>query len=438
MSPCRHVKPLTFEKPCVIRTPVRTTFANTYSLFPVSDSTVVPPLASSIPYFCPAEMAARFVPETAKHGQNGTDPWPVFCEKDESAQCSKRSSMPHLRTVIPHEADNTTYAVEACRNENMMQSMWPANPAAISWETSTLAQQPNWLQLAHNMDETTNHITMHVPEEQRFEQYLEQGAETRMQTITKPNKAITLISPHFFKEHNNDTNAIGISQNVSSVSQEVSQLEAQSKWFQLVNTSICDLAEQIAPGKMSALPAQCAEAVMKSVTDTEMKGSILSRFFEERDDMSNNDQRGDMTSKADPTEPPMENWQKWFEEPSKRGDNLNGWRDVKQDELTRSLSESNLNCDEPHQDNHSIISNASDVSLHSSPTTKRYVVPIGMIGSKKGGGPDDYRASSAITVVPDVAIIEGGIPSTDLCSGRVLTSRVLTAPSRATYTTAYI
>lgn len=52
---------------------------------------------------------------------------------------------------------------------------------------------------------------------------------------------------------------------------------------------------------------------------------------------------------------------------------------------------------------------------------------------------DGNRASRAITEVPDVTVVDGGsfMPK-DLCSTRVLTSRVLTAPSRATYTTTYI
>lgn len=52
---------------------------------------------------------------------------------------------------------------------------------------------------------------------------------------------------------------------------------------------------------------------------------------------------------------------------------------------------------------------------------------------------DDDRASRAITEIPEVTVIGGGsfVPK-DLCSTGILTSRVLTAPSRATYTTAYI
>lgn len=62
--------------------------------------------------------------------------------------------------------------------------------------------------------------------------------------------------------------------------------------------------------------------------------------------------------------------------------------------------------------------------------------------SRTDGNPFDENrlsASRAIAEVPDVAVLDGGsfVP-TDLCSTRVLTSRVLTAPSRATYTTAYI
>lgn len=44
-----------------------------------------------------------------------------------------------------------------------------------------------------------------------------------------------------------------------------------------------------------------------------------------------------------------------------------------------------------------------------------------------------------IIQVPDVVVVAGkSVVPKDLCSTRILTSRVLTAPSRATYTTAYI
>ncbi|CAK9806812.1 hypothetical protein ANTPLA_LOCUS5038 [Anthophora plagiata] len=49
------------------------------------------------------------------------------------------------------------------------------------------------------------------------------------------------------------------------------------------------------------------------------------------------------------------------------------------------------------------------------------------------------ETSRAITDIPEVTLVGGGsfVPK-DLCSTGILTSRVLTAPSRATYTTAYI
>ncbi|OAD61759.1 hypothetical protein WN48_08462 [Eufriesea mexicana] len=61
--------------------------------------------------------------------------------------------------------------------------------------------------------------------------------------------------------------------------------------------------------------------------------------------------------------------------------------------------------------------------------------------SRLDGGDDDAddETSRAITEVPEVIVVGGGsfVPK-DLCSTGILTSRVLTAPSRATYTTAYI
>ncbi|XP_017881492.1 uncharacterized protein LOC108625746 isoform X2 [Ceratina calcarata] len=52
---------------------------------------------------------------------------------------------------------------------------------------------------------------------------------------------------------------------------------------------------------------------------------------------------------------------------------------------------------------------------------------------------DDETRRATITEIPEVAVVGGGsfVPK-DLCSTGILTSRVLTAPSRATYTTAYI
>lgn len=53
--------------------------------------------------------------------------------------------------------------------------------------------------------------------------------------------------------------------------------------------------------------------------------------------------------------------------------------------------------------------------------------------------PNDDRTNQAIVDVPDVVVIGGGsIVPKNLCSMRTLTSRTQTAPSRATYTTAYI
>lgn len=51
----------------------------------------------------------------------------------------------------------------------------------------------------------------------------------------------------------------------------------------------------------------------------------------------------------------------------------------------------------------------------------------------------DETRRATITEIPEVAVVGGGsfVPK-DLCSTGILTSRVLTAPSRATYTTAYI
>lgn len=62
--------------------------------------------------------------------------------------------------------------------------------------------------------------------------------------------------------------------------------------------------------------------------------------------------------------------------------------------------------------------------------------------SRLNGGDDDVdddETSRAITEIPEVTVVGGGsfVPK-DLCSTGILTSRVLTAPSRATYTTAYI
>lgn len=64
--------------------------------------------------------------------------------------------------------------------------------------------------------------------------------------------------------------------------------------------------------------------------------------------------------------------------------------------------------------------------------------PCRFVDDDDDGRVDD-ETSRAITEIPEVTVVGGGsfVPK-DLCSTGILTSRVLTAPSRATYTTAYI
>ncbi|XP_053996099.1 uncharacterized protein LOC128885817 isoform X3 [Hylaeus anthracinus] len=72
-------------------------------------------------------------------------------------------------------------------------------------------------------------------------------------------------------------------------------------------------------------------------------------------------------------------------------------------------------------------------------TTPRDGSTAGTVSEDEEDRLDDDLASRAITEIPEVAVVGGGsfVPK-DLCSTGILTSRVLTAPSRATYTTAYI
>lgn len=59
--------------------------------------------------------------------------------------------------------------------------------------------------------------------------------------------------------------------------------------------------------------------------------------------------------------------------------------------------------------------------------------------NESGSCPNGDHTNRAITEVPEVAVVGGGsIMPKDLCSTGPLTSRTKTAPSRATYTTAYI
>ncbi|XP_011050233.1 PREDICTED: uncharacterized protein LOC105143544 [Acromyrmex echinatior] len=116
-------------------------------------------------------------------------------------------------------------------------------------------------------------------------------------------------------------------------------------------------------------------------------------------------------------------WQKWCRFHNQRGSFKKPRR--KKGNLRRLFSESDK---DPRQD--TMLSTGPLCSFESNCDTA---------DEDEDCFPNDDRTSRAITDVPDVVVIGGNsIVPKDLCSTRTLISRTQTAPSRATYTTAYI
>lgn len=118
-------------------------------------------------------------------------------------------------------------------------------------------------------------------------------------------------------------------------------------------------------------------------------------------------------------------WQKWCRFHNQRGSFKKPRR--KKGNLRRLFSESDK---DPRQDTMILTGTVPLCSSESNCDTAN---------EDEDCFPNDDRTSRAITDVPDVVVIGGSsIVPKDLCSTRTLISRTQTAPSRATYTTAYI
>lgn len=175
---------------------------------------------------------------------------------------------------------------------------------------------------------------------------------------------------------------------------------------------------------------EICEAKMPSITEKHGAKDLESfRVLQEQKDLS--DKPSDVVSKMEKLINHSDNhsfWQKLRKFHNQRGSFKKSRR--KKGHLRRLFSES----DKPDKDSY------QDIEILAS------TIPPCTSGGNCDTASEDEdcfsnndRANRAIIDVPDVVVIGGGsIVPKDLCSTRTLTSRTQTAPSRATYTTAYI
>ncbi|KYM95481.1 hypothetical protein ALC62_13909 [Cyphomyrmex costatus] len=163
-----------------------------------------------------------------------------------------------------------------------------------------------------------------------------------------------------------------------------------------------------------------------SATEKDGAQDFLSFKVQEQKDLP--EKLSDVTSKVETLINYSDNhscWQKWCRFHNQRGSFKKPRR--KKGNLRRLFSESDK---DPHQDTKILTGTVSLCSSESNCDTAN---------EDEDCFSNDDRTSRVITDVPDVVVIGGSsIVPKDLCSTRTLISRTQTAPSRATYTTAYI
>lgn len=177
-------------------------------------------------------------------------------------------------------------------------------------------------------------------------------------------------------------------------------------------------------GNDHQLRGKCANAEMTSIMEKdEARIVVSSSVLEEQKNLPS-----DTTSKVESTinHP---SWQKICTFHNQRGSFKKPRR--KNGNLRRSFSETDKN---PCQDTKVVTSSSS--------TNDKTIIGASRDTMSEDEGccsRSDDRTSRDIIEVPDVAVVSGGsIMPKNLCSTRTPISRTQTAPSRATYTTAYI
>lgn len=206
------------------------------------------------------------------------------------------------------------------------------------------------------------------------------------------------------------------------------------------NDDIIDIWEKIANGRYSGVVD--TETVCEILTKIELEDYLGLHAKEARDARYESEARDPGLSSRDFKED-EEVYEKWRRELVKlvdQSDNRHIWR-----KLCEFYKRSNFKKAQwTKEDLRKLFSETDEPEEDLCQDTR---IPANMVSPCLSEGeaadedcfPNDDHTNRTITDVPDVVVIGGGsIVPKDLCSMRTLTSRIQTAPSRATYTTAYI
>lgn len=200
------------------------------------------------------------------------------------------------------------------------------------------------------------------------------------------------------------------------------------------NDDIIDIWEKIADGRYSGVVD--TETVCEILTKIELEDYLGLYAKEERDARNESEARNLGLSRVlEEDLSDVEKWRSKVEKLMDRSESQNFWRKFRKlckfhkrgnkNETFNFFSEIDEESEEdPYQDT-GILAVSPCLSEAANEDGDCFL--------------EDDDTNRTVTDVPDVVVIGGGsIVPKDLCSMRTLTSRIQTAPSRATYTTAYI
>lgn len=373
----RSVTPVTFETPCITSTPVRTALAETRSLIPV----ILPVTSSHTPVASPvrrpysAEVAAAAATAALLVPETTR-----HCESDSDSRLVRRENSPRP-TESENEWCSATMTSTLCASTVARVNGDAGNPIGAAsrnkiWNPSTKTDVTEKFRSLSALVELYNHVGL-------------------------------------FKDSWEDMrHEAGDTADESSVSRD----KAESK-----ERSTADILEEqtddLSDGNVGT------KITITEENDDEI--FILSGILEEQQGLSGSERLCDVSYEKQESRDHA-SWQSSPESCNQRDDaEKSRWQTGSNSRRLCSETDKPEKCDS-HQDDVSVDATTASSSLNAddrSATNEN----------------DDDRASRAIAEVPDVAVVGGSsfLPK-DLCSTRILTSRVLTASSRATYTTAYI
>lgn len=376
----RSVTPVTFDTPCITSTPVRTALTDTRFLLPAIPSTSHTISTSSVLCSRSGEVA-DLQPVSEDQCQNSaTDSETVSREDSKVENALKRAEMflASCHTAVTCTNNDVTSYID------IWKKVSNGNSGYQFVDTGTVC-------------DILSNCKMEFDDYSRFR--AKEARYAMLERVGRGNGGI-IKSTITEEEENMKVSLTGIPEKPTD-----------------------DQPSELYEAEISEYINQSAIKKKDGANDLE-----LSQVLEEQKDL---DKLSDALSKAEMLINHSNDysfWQKLYKFRNQRGSFKKPRR--KKRSLRKLFSETDESDEDSRQDSKTLADIVSPCSSGSNRDT-----------TNEDGDccPNDDCTNRAITDVPEVVVIGGGsIVPKDLCSMRTLTSRTQTAPSRATYTTAYI